>query len=156
LIITGITALIGLGTLLYKNFEPFKNLIDGIMGSVGSVVSSIGGFLGFGDDEDEKKKPSNNTSYKVGATVKKVATATAISSQLVAAQPNINYTKLPTPKQASAKQEVSQSITINFGDIKLDIKDGKIPQDLQAQIESSVKKALAKTKSNRGLSDEDI
>ncbi|WP_294963810.1 phage tail tape measure protein [Sulfurimonas sp.] len=155
LIITGVAALIGLGVVLYKNFEPFKNLIDSILDGVGSVVKSVGSFFGLGNDEDEEKKTTNNTKFKMGDTAKKVATATAVSSQLVAAQPNLNYTPLSTPKQAIVK-EVSQSITINFGDIKLDVKDGKIPQDLQAQIEASVKKAIAKTKSNRGLSDENI
>lgn len=140
----------GLFNWLAGKFEWMGTALD----KVKNVGSSISGFFGFGDDEDEKK-PANNTKFKMGDTVKKVATATAVSSQLVAAQPNLNYTPLSTPKQAIVK-EVSQSITINFGDIKLDVKDGKIPQDLQAQIEASVKKAMAKTKSNRGLSDENI
>ena len=52
LVIVGVMALIGLGMVLYDKFEPFKNLIDGILNSVGSVMSSIGSWFGLGDDKE--------------------------------------------------------------------------------------------------------
>lgn len=41
-----------LGVALYKNFEPFKNLIDGIWEKIKSLVSIAGSFLGFGGGDE--------------------------------------------------------------------------------------------------------
>ncbi len=139
----------GLFNWIASKFEWMGTALEKVKG----IGSKIKNFFGFGGDDEDKKKPANNSNY-VGKTVKKVATATAVSTSLVAAQPNINYTPLPTTKQAPIQKEVTQHITLSFGDIKLDVKDGKIPKDLQYQIEATVKKALAKTNSNRGLSDD--
>jgi len=42
LLVVGFTALIGLGVVLYKNFLPFKNLIDGINQSIDHVMGKDG------------------------------------------------------------------------------------------------------------------
>lgn len=41
LVIAGVAALIGLGVLLYKKWEPFRNLIDGIWEKIKGVASAI-------------------------------------------------------------------------------------------------------------------
>jgi len=48
-IVVGVVALISLGVLLYKKWEPFRDLIDGIWSKIKDVGSVIGSFLGFGD-----------------------------------------------------------------------------------------------------------
>jgi TP901 family phage tail tape measure protein len=42
LLVVGFTALVGIGVLLYKNFLPFKNLIDGINQSIDHVMGKDG------------------------------------------------------------------------------------------------------------------
>jgi TP901 family phage tail tape measure protein len=42
LLVLGFTALVGIGVLLYKNFLPFKNLIDGINQSIDHVMGKDG------------------------------------------------------------------------------------------------------------------
>ena len=142
LIITGVTALIGLGVLLYKNFEPFRKLIDGIVGSVGSVVKSIGGFFGFGDDE-EKEKPANNKNFKVGSTLKKVTAGVVAGSQLAVAQPNLNYAQVPKIDTAPKSQQIVQHIKVNVNNPSSTV-----------DVEKAIRNAMANGGADRGLSDD--
>lgn len=129
LMITGITAL-GAGAIwLYKNFEPFTNLINGIwdnakkffgwigdkLNVVTDAFSGIGSFFG-SDDEDEK--PTNNLSY--GNGIKKAVAPIAISTAL-AAQPlnipehkvNTKSLNIPTHKEIQTLSQNNSNVTHN-------------------------------------------
>lgn len=43
--VAGFAALVGVGVLLYKNWEPFRNLIDGIVAKLIAAKDAISGFL---------------------------------------------------------------------------------------------------------------
>lgn len=143
LIITGISALIGLGVLLYKNFEPFKKLIDGIMGSVGSVVKSIGGFFGFGDDTKDEQAPANNKGYKVGNTLKKATAGVMVGSQLAVAQPNLNYAQVSKVDTAPKTQQIVQHIKVNVNNPSSNV-----------EVETAIRNAMVDGGADRGLSDD--
>jgi TP901 family phage tail tape measure protein len=135
-----VKALMGLaaiGTILYNKFEPFRNLIDGIGKTVGGFLSSVGGFLGFGDDESETS--ANNTNYKPGATMKKVAMATAVSTQLVASSPQAMM-PLPTQQQGQIQQTNHIKVIVNNPSSNVD-------------IEKAIKEAMKKQGNDRSLSD---
>jgi len=69
LAIVAITGLIALGTILYKKFEPIRNLFDGIWGAGKKVL----GFLGFGsDDASEKKSVKSNPIVNSNITPKSI------------------------------------------------------------------------------------
>jgi hypothetical protein len=129
LMITGIAALGAGAVWLYKNFEPFTNLIDGIwenakkfFGWIGdklSVVtdafSGIGNF--FGSDDEEKTSPSNNLNFK---GVKKAVAPIAISTMLAANPMSIPEHKLstgrldiPTLKEIQTIRENNTQKTLN-------------------------------------------
>ncbi len=78
LMITGIAALIGLGVILYKNFEPVRNLFNGIYKGGKKLLS----FIGFGGDTTEPISSNKKKSNPVG----KLA-ATAITTTSLAANP---------------------------------------------------------------------
>lgn len=46
LVIAAIAALVGLGVLLYKKWEPFRNLIDSIVDGISKIAKSISGTIG--------------------------------------------------------------------------------------------------------------
>jgi TP901 family phage tail tape measure protein len=110
LAVAGVAALGVAGVALYKNFEPFTNLIDGIwdkskkffgwigdkLSGVGGALSSIGGFLGFGGDDKENNiinKTENIEDNKSffswfggdESPVKKAIAPVAVASTLAAA-----------------------------------------------------------------------
>jgi len=131
------------------------------VGKLKSIGSKIKGFFGFGDDEEKKEKtPANNTNFKMGSTMKKVAVATAVSSQLVAAQPNIqpmqpqlrttppklNYAPMPRV-QYSKPKEIQQT-----NHIKVVVNNPSSTVDVQRAIVG----AMNEKNTDRGLSDEDI
>ncbi|WP_419783734.1 hypothetical protein [Maridesulfovibrio sp.] len=61
------TAVVGGAMLIWKYWEPIKDFFAGLGDTVGSIVSSVGNFFGFGDDEEDAEDPVP----EVGAAVKK-------------------------------------------------------------------------------------
>jgi hypothetical protein len=142
-----------------------KKIWDGLLGWIkekigwiGKAVKGIAHFFGFGGDDKEKK-----------STVKKVATATVAATSIATAQPNLNVKPLTLPNSqintasietAAVKQNASSGsgqmvvYNFNFGDLKLDIKDGKIvdPQEFKAEIEK-VLEEINFERHQRSLSD---
>ncbi|WP_108062725.1 phage tail tape measure protein [Poseidonibacter lekithochrous] len=155
---TGIGLLLVAAGLVYEYWSPIKDFFSNLWGGIqerampffnwigekingiGSVISSIGSFFGFGDDGEEKSTKIS----KPGTGLKKAITATAATSQLVAAQPSLNYVK---PKLNNVKKEVHQ---VNH--IKVIVNN---PTD-NVQVEKAIVKAMKKSGTSRGLSDEDI
>ncbi|WP_180145684.1 phage tail tape measure protein [Desulfoluna butyratoxydans] len=52
IIVGGVAALVGLGAVLYKKFEPFQKLVDSIWGKIKKFMKIGGRFFGFGSDEE--------------------------------------------------------------------------------------------------------
>jgi len=145
-------------------FNWLSNKFDWIGKAVGkfkSIGSKIKNFFGFGDNEKKKeKKPVNNTSFKMGSTMKKVATATAISTSLAASQPSIqpmqpqlkvvqpklNYAPMPKV-QYSKPKEMRQT-----NHIKVIVNNPSSTVDVQKAIVN----AMNDIDNDRGLSDEDF
>jgi hypothetical protein len=141
-----------------------SNIGDKVSDTVGNIGTSIGDSLKtasnwfkFGNDEEDmntstgltktsNQKPANSPKYKIGDGVKKVAVATAVSSQLVSAQPNLNYTKIPEVKKETAKP-VQQT-----NHIKVIVNN----PSSTVEVEKAMTKALAHGGNDRSLSDEDI
>jgi TP901 family phage tail tape measure protein len=145
LVITAVVGLIGLGVVLYKNFEPFRNLIDTIweqaksffgwigdkISSLGSVLKSIGGFFGFGDDEDAEVTKESKVSFQNNLKT------TGIT------QPNLNYASMP--KVDPPKRDISQTnhirVVVNNPSSNVD-------------VEKAITKSMANKGNNRSLSDD--
>jgi TP901 family phage tail tape measure protein len=138
--VKGLMGLATIGTILYKKFEPFRNLIDGIGKTVGGFLSSVGNFFGFGDDKKESKKENiaNNTNFNPGATMKKVAVATAVSTQLVASTPPA------LPKVTHGNKTIQQTYYV-----KVIVNNPSSNVD----IEKAIKQAMLKQGNDRSLSD---
>ncbi len=96
LLIIGLTALVGFGMILYDKFKPFRELIDGIVNSVGSVAKSIGKFFGFGDDK-----------------------------KTTAPTPKMNYATMPkmTPSTKQTQQTNHIKVTVNNPTSNVDVQD---------------------------------
>ncbi|AZV46841.1 phage tail tape measure protein [Nautilia sp. PV-1] len=141
-----------------KIWENLLNWIKEKIGWIGKAVKGIAHFFGFGGDDKEKK-----------STVKKVATATVAATSITTAQSNLNVKPLTFPNSqintasietAAVKQNASSGsgqmvvYNFNFGDLKLDIKDGKIvnPQEFKAEIEK-VLEEINFERHQRSLSD---
>ncbi len=153
---TGIGLLFVAAGLIYEYWTPikafFSNLWDGIyqkakpvfdwisdkMSGIGKIAGSIAGFFGFGGD-DEESGSANNTKYKPGATVKKLATATALSTQLVASSPQAMM-PLPTQQQGQIQQTNHIKVIVNNPSSNVD-------------IEKAIKEAMKKQGNDRSLSD---
>lgn len=126
---------------LSAKFDWFGKSIEKIK----SVGSSIKSFFGFGDSSEEK--PTNNSSFKPGETIKKVTAATVATTQLVAAQPNINYAAVPKVEKKEIKKEVHQT-----NHIKVIVNNPNSNVDVEKAIVNAMKQVGA----DRSLSDEDI
>lgn len=98
------------------------------------------------DKEQNSLKPSNSPKYKMGDTMKKVVAATAVTSQLAVAQPNLNYAQIPETKKETAKP-VQQT-----NHIKVIVNN----PSSTVEVEKAVVKAMANGGNDRGLSDEEI
>ena len=100
LLIAGVAALAAGAVWLYKNFEPFTNLVNMIWSQfeglfsyiseswsvIGDLFSEVTGFLGFGDDDDDKKQKAKPVPKLATATSSRLATLPASQSRL--ASPN--------------------------------------------------------------------
>lgn len=153
---------------LSSKFDWFGKSIDKLKG----MGSSIKSFFGFGDDKEDQKQEekkeqfslfkskeekttinkvqnqeSNNRSYKPGSTIKKAAAATIATTQLVAAQPNINYAPVPGVEKKEIKRVVQQT-----NHIKVIVNNPKETVD----VEKAIVNAMNSSGADRGLSDEDI
>jgi len=127
---------------LSSKFEWFGKSVSKLK-SIGSAIKS---FFGFGGDEKDQKKDksANNPNFNPGATMKKVAVATAVSTQLVASQPQ--YT-LPVQKIQKEKPSIQQiyhvKVIVNNPSSSID-------------IEKAIKRAMLQQGTDRNLSDEVI
>ena len=120
---------------------------------IASIGSKIKNFFGFGGDEEKKL-----TIKPVVEKVKPIVTASALAATTTTAQP-INTLKPVSVQSIQPEKPVSVPINtrvqsvkkassgpdtivynFNFGDLKLDIKDGKIinPDEFKAQIEKII------------------
>jgi TP901 family phage tail tape measure protein len=128
-----------------------SDTVSGVGDKIGSGLKTASNFFKFGNDEDKTEtensalKPSNNTKYKMGDTVKKVVAATAVTTQLAAAQPSINYAT-PNIKSPASKQ-VQQN-----NNIKVVVQNPSSNVDVEKAIVAAMKNSGA----DRSLSDEDI
>lgn len=100
----------------------------------------------FGLPKTSIKKPANSPKYKVGDTMKKVVAATAVTSQLAVAQPNLNYAQIPETKKEAIKP-VQQT-----NHIKVIVNN----PSSTVEVEKAIKNAMANGGADRGLNDEDI
>ncbi len=55
LVIAGVAALAGLAVVLYKKFEPFQKLVDGIWAKIKKLLKIGAKFFGFGEGEEADK-----------------------------------------------------------------------------------------------------
>lgn len=123
-----------------------------------SIGNSIASFFCYSNKKEEnkdifKKEKSNN---KIGDTLKKIVTTTAISSQLLVAQPNTSH-KLPKTKDLLKSMYNNKTITNQMQVaplIKIEVKDGKLPEDISTQIQTLITKAVndASSNSSTGIS----
>ncbi|WP_320169942.1 phage tail tape measure protein [Maridesulfovibrio sp.] len=111
-----VTAVVGGAMLIWKYWEPIKEFFSGLIDTVGSVVSSVGSFFGFGDDEEEKEPTP-----KVGDAVKKsVPVAEARPETVTGARPVLEDTlevgqayRQNVPVQIPPSQNLLQGVTDN-------------------------------------------
>ncbi len=109
LLITGISLLIGLGVVLYKNFEPVRNLFDSIYEGGKKLLS----FIGFGGEEEQDIPNKKNISTNKLAT-------TALTTTPLVANPLSSGEIKPTTSQV-VKNESSYNITVNNPSSNVDI-----------------------------------
>ena len=105
---------------------PFFNWIGEKINGIGSVIKSISGFFGFGKTDEVGQKLTNK-SFSPGATIKRATAATIATTQLVAAQPNINYASIPKHNsigQKEVKQVNHITVTINNPSSTVDVERG--------------------------------
>ncbi len=174
LMITGIAALGAGAVWLYKNFEPFTNLIDGIwenakkffgwigdkLSWVGDTFSGIGSF--FGGDDEEKTSPSNNLNFK---GVKKAVAPIAISTMLAANPMSIPEHKLntkslniPTHKEIATTRENNTQTTHNNSSklapitnhytISVTVQNPSSSIDITEAVEQAIKNIEAENREN--------
>ncbi len=62
-------ALIGIGVLLYKKWEPFRKIIDGIGSAFKKFGGAIGKVFGFGKKDEQVSKPGSVVKNTIGTTV---------------------------------------------------------------------------------------
>jgi len=135
---------------LCKKFE----IVRKIAGAIKGFVKGIAHFFGFGGDDDKEAKKKTATVKKVVATT---ATATVLSAHPVAPvvskpAPALSYQQ-PQVQTAPAPNR-TVVYNFNFGDLKLDIKDGKLvnPHELKTEIERVIEEMNFEHK-QRSLSD---
>lgn len=142
LMIVGVTALATAGVWLYKNFEPFTNLIDGLWNHAKNFFGWISGkfgtllkFFGFGGDDKEKKdkktKPINNMKFKgIKKAIAPIVVGTALAANPInipqhhlneqslnlSTQKEINKTNVSdvqTTSNSSSTNAISKNYTLN-------------------------------------------
>ena len=118
-VITLLAALGAGAVYLYKNFEPFSNFVDSIWTklkgffsfvtsgwtAVGSIIGSLGSYLGFGDDEAGLTLPKKTTVA--------FASAAALSAPMAMA--------VPTPPPTSVQQAITMHVTVNNPSSNVDV-----------------------------------
>ena len=118
LLIIGVAALAAGAVWLYKNFEPFTNLVNTVWDAfksmfsyiadkwqvVSELFSSVAGFFGFGSDDDENttqttkhNKPKLATAIGTGVLAAQLATAAPI--------PKDTSITIPAPSIAATPQQ---------------------------------------------------
>ncbi|MBI9110123.1 phage tail tape measure protein [Maridesulfovibrio ferrireducens] len=95
-------AVVGGALLIWKYWEPIKEFFSGLIDTVGSVVSSVGSFFGFGDDEEEAESVP-----KVGDAVKRsIPVATARAETITEAMP-VELLSNKSQQSVSNKYEIN-------------------------------------------------
>lgn len=118
LVIVGVMALIGLGMVLYDKFEPFKNLIDGIVNSVGSVMSSIGSWFGLGDDKEITATKKMQIQSMKTATLKTPKVNTSAGSQAITVQKiEINNPSTTADIELGVKRGMKRTSSLSDGEL---------------------------------------
>jgi TP901 family phage tail tape measure protein len=132
---------------LSSKFEWFGGAVEKMKG----VASSVGSWFGFGDDEKESKKPANNHKFEPANAMKKVAVATAMTTQLAASTPvatNVPDTYKSVPQ---AQQNNSSNNTYN---ITVQVQSGD-PKEIAHHVRRVVKE-MESSRKNRSFEDEEI
>ncbi|WP_421902172.1 phage tail tape measure protein [Maridesulfovibrio sp.] len=111
-------AVVGGAMLIWKYWEPIKEFFSGLIDTVGSVVSSVGSFFGFGDDEEEEEPLP-----KVGDAVKK-------SMPVAEARTETITQALPVELRSSQSQ---QSISNKY-DIQVHASPGQDPEEIAEAV----------------------
>lgn len=164
LVVAGVAALAAGAVYLYKNFEPFTNFIDTAWAKlksffsfimegwkvVGGVLSKVGTFFGFGEEES---KESSNTELKqpkrkLGSKIATGVVATQLATTPLPSHQTVDTTRFETlaiqEKKQTDKPQVTQHITMH-------ITIQNPANDLD--IERAISKAVSKQTS---LNDEEI
>ncbi len=149
LIIAGVAALIGLGVVLYKKFEPIRNLFNGIYEGGKKFL----GFLGFGskkpemttDDELKKLKTSKSKGYSESSALKKEAYLNG----------GIVNTSIPSNpiKTGEVKPQANISQTNSYT-LKVDASNASNNVDVTKAVEKAIEN-IEKKKRNRSYEDLD-
>ena len=113
--IVGITAVIALGVLLYKKFEPIKNLIDSIGAGIAKFGNGVMRFMGIDTGDSAAASSPGKGSIPTGKTVEtakdiKNVNSTAHSSAKV----EVDFKNIPPNANVKAKQSGSD-VNINRG-----------------------------------------
>jgi len=135
---------------------------------ISSIGSKIKDFFGFGDNEEKKL-----TLKPVVEKVKPIVTATAVSATLATAQPTNTLKPITAPQSIQPIKPVSVPVNtqvhsvksvqttpqtivynFNFGDIKIETKDGKIanPEELKEELKKIIEEIDFESR-QRSLSD---
>lgn len=145
LLIAGVAALAAGAVWLYKNFEPFTNLVNTVWDAfkglfsyiaekwqvVGKLFSSVAGFFGFGDDEGDttattqttkNNKPKLATVASAGILATQVATATPLPDvPNHAATPPAIIAPTQPPSTQAVTQHITLQVTVNNPSNNVDI-----------------------------------
>lgn len=98
------------GTLLYKNWEPFRNLIDGIWEKIKLVTGKIGGIFGFGGEEK-----AATTNQPLGPALGATATVAAGNGVLrTENQISVNFDNVPKGIRVQT-DKAEAPINLNLG-----------------------------------------
>lgn len=114
LIIVGVGVLIGLGVLLYKKWEPFRKMIDGIV----ATVKKVGGFIGklFGIGKGDKAEEQKKAAPQVGKTARMISPNRQVTPDRMPAQQaqprSIPITPYKMPAQQGGGQQKQVNITV--------------------------------------------
>ncbi|WP_419768592.1 phage tail tape measure protein [Arcobacter sp.] len=131
LIIIGISALIGLGVILYKKFEPVRNLFNSIYEGGKKLLS----FIGFGGGDETEASP------KKTKPIGKLA-ATALTTTALAANP---ITTGEVKPQAPITQQ-------NAYTLKVDASNANSNVDVTKAVEDAIEN-VERRKRNRSFED---
>jgi hypothetical protein len=149
--------------LIQKYWQKLIGWISRKLKWITSIGSKIKNFFGFGSDKEETKKLNIK---HVTDKVKPIVAATAIGTTVATAQPialqqalspiKSQYIQSPavSTKQNTAPSQPDIIYNFNFGDIKVETKDGKIanPEHLKEEIQKVIEE-INFDKHQRSLSD---